>query len=292
TAASALDRRDRLDLFDAGREEEEFYLVQSSNIYCRKCPAGTYVGDHCKEQKGFSKCLPCKDNEYIEYPSDLPNCFGCRTCREDEVELSPCRAVQDTQCACRNGTFCSPEHPCEMCQKCRPRCPTGEVELAPCTPLSDRRCGPPTTTSSLSTLWIAIISVMVTAVFVVLLCLLMYCCCSLPSQDHPAQLVCASLRPQDYLMQRLMRFRNRSLGTQDNRLNECFSQDPLLSRTPGPVTPSAPGPEVRERAPLLRPAWPRSDAFLCLHQAHQLGDFQGWTWFLHGDSEGFPVLAL
>ncbi|NWS44770.1 TR10B factor, partial [Probosciger aterrimus] len=178
TAASALNRRDKLDLFDAGRGEEEFYLVQSSNIYCRKCPAGTYVGDHCKEQNGFSKCLPCKDNEYIEYPNDLPNCFGCRTCREDEVELSPCRAVQDTRCACRNGTFCSPEHPCEMCQKCRPRCPTGEVELAPCTPLSDRRCGPPTTSfAGLSTLSIAIISVTVPVVFVALLCLLKYCCC-------------------------------------------------------------------------------------------------------------------
>uniref|UniRef100_A0A8V5H1C6 Uncharacterized protein n=1 Tax=Melopsittacus undulatus TaxID=13146 RepID=A0A8V5H1C6_MELUD len=150
TAASALHRRDKVDLSDAHRGEDEFYPVPNSNIYCRKCPAGTYVAEHCKEQNGFSKCLPCKDNEYIKYPNGLLMCFDCRTCREDEVQLSPCRAVQDTQCACRNGTFCSPEHPCEMCQKCRPRCPNGEVELAPCTSSSDRRCGPPTTTHSLS----------------------------------------------------------------------------------------------------------------------------------------------
>uniref|UniRef100_A0A663MDG1 TR10B factor n=1 Tax=Athene cunicularia TaxID=194338 RepID=A0A663MDG1_ATHCN len=62
------------------------------------------------------------------------------------VQLSPCQAVRDTQCACRNGTFCSPDHPCEMCQKCR--CPKDEVELAPCTPHSDRQCGPPTDTFS------------------------------------------------------------------------------------------------------------------------------------------------
>ncbi|KAM8990249.1 tumor necrosis factor receptor superfamily member 10B-like [Ara ararauna] len=147
TAASAVHRRDELHLFDAGKDEEEFYLDQNSNIYCRKCTAGTYVANHCKEQNGFSRCLPCKDNEYIEYPNDLSNCFSCRMCREDEVELSACRATQNRQCACRNGTFCSPEHPCEMCQKCRPRCPKGEVELAPCTPSSDRRCGLPTTTS-------------------------------------------------------------------------------------------------------------------------------------------------
>lgn len=39
----------------------------------------------------------------------------------DQVELSPCSATRNTQCACRNGTFCSPDHPCEMCQKCRSR---------------------------------------------------------------------------------------------------------------------------------------------------------------------------
>ncbi|KAF1625048.1 Tumor necrosis factor receptor superfamily member 10B, partial [Eudyptes filholi] len=100
------------------------------------------------EQNGSSKCLPCKEDEYIEYPNDFTKCLGCRTCREDQVELSPCRAVSDTQCACRNGTFCSPDHPCEMCQKCRPRCPENEVELAPCTPHSDRQCGPPTGTFS------------------------------------------------------------------------------------------------------------------------------------------------
>ncbi|XP_065515432.1 tumor necrosis factor receptor superfamily member 10B-like isoform X2 [Lathamus discolor] len=241
-AASALHRRDKLDLTDAGRGEEEFYLVQSSNIYCRKCAAGTYVAEHCKEQNGFSKCLPCKDNEYIEYPNDLPVCFDCRTCREDEVELSPCRAVQDTQCACRNGTFCSPEHPCEMCQKCRPRCPKGEVELAPCTSSSDRRCGPPTTSiPSLSTSSIAIISVTVIVVLVVLLCLWKYCCCR--STGDRRDLSSKPCSVMDYLLQRLIRVRSRNLGTQDNWLNERFSQDPVLSRTPGAVTPSAPGAE-------------------------------------------------
>ncbi|XP_061205738.1 tumor necrosis factor receptor superfamily member 10B-like [Neopsephotus bourkii] len=257
TAASALHRRDKLDLFGAHRGEEEFYLVQNSNIYCRKCAAGTYVAEHCKEQNGFSKCLPCRDNEYIEYPNDLPVCFVCRTCREDEVELSPCRATQNTRCACRNGTFCSPEHPCEMCQKCQPRCPKGEVELAPCTSSSDRRCGPPTTTiPSLSTSSIVIISVMVTGLFVGLLCLWKYCCCHSTGDrrdlsgkpcnvmDHAAQLVCVSLWLQDYLLQRVIRFRSRNLGNQDNRLNEIFPQDPLLPSTPGPVTPSAPGAEV------------------------------------------------
>ncbi|NXX53310.1 TR10B factor, partial [Scopus umbretta] len=117
-----------------------------------------------------STCLPCKEGEYIEYPNDFPKCLGCRTCREDQVELSPCRPVSDTQCACRNGTFCSPDHPCEMCQKCRPRCPKDEVEQAPCMPHSDRQCGPPT--GSFSGFSNTLLGVILTGIVVVLLVLL------------------------------------------------------------------------------------------------------------------------
>uniref|UniRef100_A0A663EE66 TR10B factor n=1 Tax=Aquila chrysaetos chrysaetos TaxID=223781 RepID=A0A663EE66_AQUCH len=143
-AAATLNRRDKLDTLD------------------RK---------PCKKQNASSKCLPCKENEYIEYPNDFPKCLGCRTCREDQVELSPCQAVRDTQCACKNGTFCSPDHPCEMCQKCRPRCPKGEVELAPCTPHSDRQCGPPTD-NLIMTILLVVIGIML-----VLVLILWRCCC-------------------------------------------------------------------------------------------------------------------
>ncbi|NWR76755.1 TR10B factor, partial [Centropus unirufus] len=103
------------------------------------------------EQNGSSECAPCKDEEYTEYPNDFSKCLGCRVCREDQVQVSPCKTTSNRQCACRNGTFCSPDHPCEMCQKCRPRCSSDEVELAPCTPQSDRQCGPPSATSDSST---------------------------------------------------------------------------------------------------------------------------------------------
>ncbi|NXK82352.1 TR10B factor, partial [Amazona guildingii] len=192
------------------------------------------------EPNGFSRCLPCKDDEFIEYPNDLSRCFSCRMCREDEVELSPCRATQNRQCACRNGTFCSPEHPCEMCQKCRPRCPKGEVELAPCTPSSDRRCGLPTTTSpGLSMAVLAALAIL--AAVVILACVCCKCCCCRSTGERGV------IPPSP---QALHGFRSRSLGTHDNRLNERFSQDPLLS--------NAPGAEVRDCAPLLHPAWPRT----------------------------------
>ncbi|NXV37958.1 TR10B factor, partial [Rissa tridactyla] len=141
------------------------------------------------EPNGSSVCLPCEKDEYIEYPNDFSKCLGCQRCREDQVELSPCRATSNTQCACKSGTFCSPDHPCEMCQKCRPRCPQGEVELAPCTPHSDRQCGPPTgTVSGLSYNFIVIIVVAAVVLPVVLFCVWKYrsCCCPGELQGTPA----------------------------------------------------------------------------------------------------------
>ncbi|NXC44168.1 TR10B factor, partial [Penelope pileata] len=142
------------------------------DLYSKKCPPGTYVSNTS------SKCSPCKRGEYTEYPNDLPNCLPCHTCREDQVELSPCIATRNTQCACRNGTFCSPDHPCEMCQKCRARCPKDQVEIAPCTPHSDLRCGPPTDTSSssgVSTVAVVVSILVVVVVIVLGVCLWKQC---------------------------------------------------------------------------------------------------------------------
>ncbi|XP_052661546.1 tumor necrosis factor receptor superfamily member 10A-like isoform X1 [Harpia harpyja] len=256
TAAATLNRRDKLDALDRSRGGEEFYQDQDSGHYCKKCPAGTYVAEHCKQQNTSSKCLPCKEDEYIEYPNDFPKCLGCRTCREDQVELSPCQAVRDTQCACKNGTFCSPDHPCEMCQKCRPRCPKDEVEQAPCTPHSDRQCGPPTGTfSGSSNNLIATIVVVVIVVALVLALLLWRCCCRRSPGDG-RDLSGKSCSVMDYLLRQLTRFQRGGLGTQDNIRNERFSRDQLLPRAPGLVTPSAPGPEVmvpRSSHPSVKP---------------------------------------
>uniref|UniRef100_A0A663ECV3 TNF receptor superfamily member 10b n=1 Tax=Aquila chrysaetos chrysaetos TaxID=223781 RepID=A0A663ECV3_AQUCH len=228
-AAATLNRRDKLDTLD------------------RK---------PCKKQNASSKCLPCKENEYIEYPNDFPKCLGCRTCREDQVELSPCQAVRDTQCACKNGTFCSPDHPCEMCQKCRPRCPKGEVELAPCTPHSDRQCGPPTGTFSGSSNNL-IMTILLVVIGIMLVLVLILWRCSLPSRDHSTRLVCAFLPPQDYLLRQLTRYRRGGLGTQDNIRNERFSRDQLLPRAPGLVTPTFWAKCILTQLCVLYPDWKR-----------------------------------
>ncbi|XP_074899661.1 tumor necrosis factor receptor superfamily member 10A-like isoform X5 [Buteo buteo] len=255
-AAAALNRRDKLDALDRSRGGEEFYQDPDSGRYCKKCPAGTYVAEQCKEQNGSSRCLPCKEDEYIEYPNSFTKCLGCRTCREDQVELSPCQAVRDTQCACKNGTFCSPDHPCEMCQKCRPQCPKDEVEQAPCTPHSDRQCGPPTGTFSGLSNNLIVTIVGVVCVVVLVLPLLVWKCCCRRSPGDGRDLSGKSCSVMDYLWRQLTRYQRGSLGTQDNIRNERFSRDQLLPRAPGLVTPSAPGPEVvppRSSHPSVKP---------------------------------------
>ncbi|NXJ89014.1 TR10B factor, partial [Corythaixoides concolor] len=203
------------------------------------------------EQNGSSTCSPCREDEYVEYPNDFHKCLGCRVCREDQVELSRCKADRNTQCVCRNGTFCSPDHPCEMCQKCQPRCPEDKVEQAPCTPHSDRQCGPPTGTfSSSSNTWI--VSVTVVAAVVMLVLLAIWKCRRRHSQgEHRVWGTPGALAPARGSAWVWAGCQRGDMGMQDNRHNEQLSRDKLLPRASGLMTPSAPGPEVRECVRLL-----------------------------------------
>ncbi|NXK41531.1 TR10B factor, partial [Piprites chloris] len=200
------------------------------------------------EQNGSSECVPCKGEEFMEYPNVFHSCYECRKCREDQVELSPCQATRNTECACKEGTFCDPNLPCEMCEKCQPRCPEGQVVLSPCTPYSDLQCGPAKGTGS-SYLWIII---PVGTVLLILLFICKYPSCS-PGLLGPLDTVCASLLPQNYLMQKLSWYGRVNVGTQDNDLNEQRSRDQPL---PGAVESqemlqSAPSPRARPRRDLV-----------------------------------------
>ncbi|KAM9165612.1 tumor necrosis factor receptor superfamily member 10A-like [Pangshura tecta] len=124
-------------------EDSKFY--QHEDHLCRKCPAGFHVEKHCVTSNTSGKCSRCEEGaEFTEYPNALPKCLTCRVCRKDEVQLSRCNSSKNTQCTCKNGTFCSPDHPCEICQRCRLRCPEGDVQVSSCTPRSDIQCAHPT----------------------------------------------------------------------------------------------------------------------------------------------------
>uniref|UniRef100_A0A803XSF9 Tumor necrosis factor receptor superfamily, member 10b n=1 Tax=Meleagris gallopavo TaxID=9103 RepID=A0A803XSF9_MELGA len=215
--------------------------VLKPDPYSKKCPMGTYLANDS------SRCLPCKKDEYTEYPNDFPKCLGCRTCREDQVEVSPCNSTRNTRCACKNGTFCLPDHPCEMCQKCQTRCPKGQVRIAACTQQSDLRCGPPLDNSSSFTTTGIIISTMLPVVLVFLLVLLCCCCCRRYSAGSGGVL---SRKPRAMVKILLQR-----MGIQDNNCNEQIyqqqqqQQQQLLTTEQGSEVPRGVEVEVEEVAP-------------------------------------------
>ncbi|XP_014115065.1 PREDICTED: tumor necrosis factor receptor superfamily member 10A isoform X3 [Pseudopodoces humilis] len=215
TSAVTLRRRDSSDPLDPGWRGKDGYYLKGDGVYCQKCPAGTYIAEECKEQNGSGRCEPCAYGEYMEYPNAFQWCRDCLKCREDQVERSPCQPVRNTVCACRNGTFCPPDHPCEMCQKCRPRCPEGQEVLKPCTPDSDLQCGPATNTGPLY-LW-AILAIGAPILLVIAFCLWKHHCSSpgdgRPSSRRPYEMVSSMFR-------KLSWYRRVNMGAEDNAANE------------------------------------------------------------------------
>ncbi|XP_048143437.1 tumor necrosis factor receptor superfamily member 10B [Corvus hawaiiensis] len=212
TSAVTPRSRDSLDLLDQGWGGKDDYYLAANGLSCQKCPPGTYVAEECKEQNSSGKCVPCEDGEYMEYPNALRQCRDCRKCREDQVEVNGCQPIRNTVCACRNGTFCPPDHPCEMCQKCQPRCPEGQVVLKPCTPYSDLQCGPATDTGSTHS-WTIPVAVAVAILLLAAICF-WWCCCRSPgdgrrSSRRPYEMVTSMFRKLPWYT-----------GTEDNSINE------------------------------------------------------------------------
>ncbi|XP_052557941.1 tumor necrosis factor receptor superfamily member 10B-like [Tympanuchus pallidicinctus] len=191
--------------------------VLEPDLYSKKCPMGPSLANDS------SKCFPCKKDEYTEYPNNFPMCLGCRTCREDQVEVSPCIPTRNTQCACKNGTFCLPDHPCEMCQKCQTRCPKGQVRIAPCTQHSDLQCGPPL---DISSSFSSIITITVLVVVLVFLPVFSWCCYRHCGAGGGRGL---SRKPSAVVQNRLLQ----RMGIQDNKCNEQIylnqQQEPLTT---------------------------------------------------------------
>lgn len=139
-------------------------------------------------------------------------------CREDQMELSPCQPQRNTVCVCRNGTFCPPEHPCEMCQKCQPRCPEGQVVLKPCTPYSDLQCGPDPDASS--TYHHVVISVTVMTAILILTAIALCCWklfCSSPGSGRPSSRMAYEM--VNSMFQKLPWRKRENVGTGDNITN-------------------------------------------------------------------------
>ncbi|XP_051831682.1 tumor necrosis factor receptor superfamily member 10B [Antechinus flavipes] len=130
-----------------------------------QCPAGQYLKTLLAHNRTVV-CAPCRSGiDFTEYPNGLPSCIPCQICKPGQKEVKPCTITQNTQCHCKSGTFCPKDHPCEICKKCKFKCPKGMVEINPCSPWSDLECDGPLP-SDTRNLWIRFLLLMV-AIFLV-----------------------------------------------------------------------------------------------------------------------------
>ncbi|XP_076126186.1 hematopoietic death receptor isoform X2 [Alosa pseudoharengus] len=108
-------------------------------ICCLKCPAGTYVKEHCTETLKEGSCEACDYDTYTEHENGLSQCLSCTKCPPDQKPTKVCTRISDTECQCKEGSFCLPHHACEVCKKCS-KCKEGEFEKKQCTPSSNTIC--------------------------------------------------------------------------------------------------------------------------------------------------------
>ncbi|XP_028852265.1 tumor necrosis factor receptor superfamily member 10B-like [Denticeps clupeoides] len=106
---------------------------------CLKCPAGTYVKEHCSETFQRGSCEPCGFDTYTEHDNGLNQCLWCTKCRSDQESVKRCTSTQDTECRCKAGFFCPTDQACEVCKRCG-SCKEDEVEVKNCTPTSNTDC--------------------------------------------------------------------------------------------------------------------------------------------------------
>ncbi|KAM5138234.1 uncharacterized protein ACMZJ9_016834 [Mantella aurantiaca] len=107
---------------------------------CQKCPAGSYVADHCTRNHQPSECQPCSlGQDFTSSSSGIESCESCRVCRQDEVPVSECTLSRNAVCQCKPGTYCIPGDVCEICMSCL-RCGDGKRVKEECTATKNTVC--------------------------------------------------------------------------------------------------------------------------------------------------------
>ncbi|XP_027709632.1 tumor necrosis factor receptor superfamily member 10A-like isoform X2 [Vombatus ursinus] len=150
-----------------------------------QCPAGEYLKP-ASIPNTTAVCMPCHSGiDFTEYPNGLPSCIPCQICKPDQEEVMPCNATRNTQCRCKSGTFCPKDHPCEICKRCKSKCPRGMVEVSSCSHWSDLECTYPLPSDTRSH-WITASLVIVVVLFfvVVVFGILSRCTCAVSGADN------------------------------------------------------------------------------------------------------------
>ncbi|XP_074166824.1 tumor necrosis factor receptor superfamily member 21 [Sminthopsis crassicaudata] len=74
-------------------------------LTCDKCPAGTFVSEHCTNTT-LRVCSRCPPGTFTRHENGIQKCHNCsQPCQHPMVEKLPCTALTDRECACPPGSF-------------------------------------------------------------------------------------------------------------------------------------------------------------------------------------------
>lgn len=88
-------------------------------LTCDKCPAGTYVSEHCTNTS-LRVCSSCPVGTFTRHENGIEKCHDCsQPCPWPMVEKLPCAALTDRECTCPPGMFqsngtCAPHTVCPV----------------------------------------------------------------------------------------------------------------------------------------------------------------------------------
>nr|XP_039331492.1 tumor necrosis factor receptor superfamily member 21-like [Saimiri boliviensis boliviensis] len=94
-------------------------LATGQVLTCDKCPAGTYVSEHCTHTS-LRVCSRCPVGTFTRHENGIEKCHDCsQPCPWPMIEKLPCAALTDRECTCPPGMFqsnatCAPHTVCPV----------------------------------------------------------------------------------------------------------------------------------------------------------------------------------
>ncbi|XP_031202667.1 tumor necrosis factor receptor superfamily member 21 isoform X2 [Mastomys coucha] len=88
-------------------------------LTCDKCPAGTYVSEHCTNTS-LRVCSSCPAGTFTRHENGIERCHDCsQPCPWPMIERLPCAALTDRECICPPGMYqsngtCAPHTVCPV----------------------------------------------------------------------------------------------------------------------------------------------------------------------------------
>ncbi|GAB1301074.1 Tumor necrosis factor receptor superfamily member 21 [Apodemus speciosus] len=88
-------------------------------LTCDKCPAGTYVSEHCTNTS-LRVCSSCPAGTFTRHENGIERCHDCsQPCPWPMIERLPCAALTDRACICPPGMYqsngtCAPHTVCPV----------------------------------------------------------------------------------------------------------------------------------------------------------------------------------